>query len=515
MHESVDTAVVTTVNPPPGNSRRRPARSTAAKSAAAHDRDTPRDLTAESCVLGAIIGRNQALKDVADIISAKDFFLPENGKIYDAMLMLDERRDPIDPVTLKDELGPSGVADVGGVAYISRLTDGVPRSTNVAHYARIVKEQAELRQAIRSATEIAARAYDGDLAAVRAALQHAVELHEDVSAGLPEEALADAVVVVQQGRDIEAKGIQYLVDDIVPNYGMLGIPVGGPKVGKSTLKQALGGAVATGREFLGKATRQVRVLDIVPEDPPEYTAWMARNLDVPAGVMTFYRGPILFDRRGLAKIVTTVKQGGYGLVTASSWQALVRGLLRDENDNAGTARIVEDVKAAARETGVPWLVDAHSGKAEDQQDDADPLKAMRGASAAAGAADYLLSLRYADGTFGSRRKLSGKGRFVSFEPITIDFDPATSTYTVVGAAKSVAAETTWRLIVETGALRAEPQTAAEIAAAAGLVPPGDRVTNTHRRQVQQALHGRSSVGIEQQIRFGQKTTLYKLIGVMK
>ena len=43
----------------------------------------------------------------------------------------------------------------------------------------------------------------------------------------------------------------------------------------------------------------------------------------------------------------------------------MRGLIRDENDNAGAVRVVEDVKAAARASGVPWLIDAHSGKGED------------------------------------------------------------------------------------------------------------------------------------------------------
>ena len=46
--------------------------------------------------------------------------------------------------------------------------------------------------------------------------------------------------------------------------------------------------------------------------------------------------------------------GNYGLVLISSWQAIVRGLIRDENDNAGAVRVVEDVKAAARLTRIPW-----------------------------------------------------------------------------------------------------------------------------------------------------------------
>jgi hypothetical protein len=51
--------------------------------------------------------------------------------------------------------------------------------------------------------------------------------------------------------------------------------------------------------------------------------------------MTFYRKPILLDAKGLAQILPTVRQGSYGFMVISSWQAVVRGLIRDENDNVG------------------------------------------------------------------------------------------------------------------------------------------------------------------------------------
>ncbi len=77
---------------------------------------------------------------------------------------------------------------------------------------------------------------------------------------------------------------------------------------------------------------------------------------------------------------------------------------------------------------------------------------MRGASGAAGAADYTLSLRYAATPFGSQRRLSGKGRFISFAPFVLDFDAEHGSYTVVGTTKDATAESTWRLIRETGAI---------------------------------------------------------------
>jgi hypothetical protein len=329
--------------------------------------------------------------------------------------------------------------------------------------------------------------------------------------GFPCEDLEDAVDIAIRGREIATAGVPYLVDGVIPAYGMLGFLVAFAKVGKTTFGMALAAHVAMGRTFLDRTTTAARVLVFAAEDPPEYTAWMARHLLplVERGRMTFRCLPLRLGGVDLERVVATVQRERVGFVLIASWQAVVRGLIRDENDNAGAVCVVEEVKAAARKTGIPWLIDAHSGKGEDQDDDADPSKAMRGASSAAGAADYTLSLRYSNGTFGTHRRLSGKGRFVSFAPLSLDFDPSTSTYTVIGEAQEVAVATTWRLICETGALDAEPRSIAEIARLIGLVSADEGVTNTQRRQISAALRNRPEVAHEHGVRRGQKTSLYR------
>jgi hypothetical protein len=169
---------------------------------------------------------------------------------------------------------------------------------------------------------------------------------------------------------------------------------------------------------------------------------------------------------------------------------------------------MEAVKAAARATGIPWLIDAHSGKGEDQRDDADPTRALRGASGAAGAADFILSLRYADGPFSPRRRLNGKGRFVSVPPILMEFDAETGAYTALGDTKTATVETTWRLIVETGALTTTPQTVDMIAQTAGLVPAGKRCSGHTRRLVAQALFRRDGVDRSVKMRGARTITLF-------
>ena len=127
------------------------------------EKTLPHNLEAERCVLGAILIHNDAFNVAAELVDADDFFREAHRRVFDKMVDLNERQQAIDFVTLKDELTRSGDLDeVGGPAYISSLADGVPRSTNVEHYARIVKEKATLRNLIYSANKIAASAYSAE-----------------------------------------------------------------------------------------------------------------------------------------------------------------------------------------------------------------------------------------------------------------------------------------------------------------------------------------------------------------
>jgi replicative DNA helicase len=130
---------------------------------AASERTLPHNLDAERSVLGAILIDNDAFNVAASVIDARAFFRDAHRRVFDRMVQLAERSQPIDLVTLKEELERAGELDeVGGPAYIASLVDGVPRSTNVEYYARIVKEKATLRALIYSANKIVANAYEAD-----------------------------------------------------------------------------------------------------------------------------------------------------------------------------------------------------------------------------------------------------------------------------------------------------------------------------------------------------------------
>ena len=130
---------------------------------AAAERTLPHNLEAEKSVLGAILIHNEAFNHAAELIDSRDFFRDAHRRIFDKMVALSERSDAIDLVTLKDELQRSSeLEEVGGPAYIASLADGVPRSANVEHYARIVKEKATLRNLIHSANRILSTAYEAE-----------------------------------------------------------------------------------------------------------------------------------------------------------------------------------------------------------------------------------------------------------------------------------------------------------------------------------------------------------------
>ena len=119
------------------------------------ERPLPHNLEAERSILGAVLLDNHALNAAVERLRSEDFFLPQHRHIFERMVQLGEKQQAIDTITLMEDLSRSGELEAaGGVAYLSQLADGLPRVTNVDHYARIVKEKAILRSLIYSASAI-------------------------------------------------------------------------------------------------------------------------------------------------------------------------------------------------------------------------------------------------------------------------------------------------------------------------------------------------------------------------
>ena len=128
------------------------------------ERPLPHNLEAEKAVLGAVLIHSTQINLAVELgIASQDFYLHAHQQIFDKMVSLSERDEVIDLVTLKEELNRAGnLNEVGGPAYIASLVDGVPKSTNVEYYAKIVKEKAILRSLIGSANKILSTAYQAE-----------------------------------------------------------------------------------------------------------------------------------------------------------------------------------------------------------------------------------------------------------------------------------------------------------------------------------------------------------------
>jgi len=153
------------------------------------ERPLPHNLEAERSILGAVLLDNHALNAAVERLRTDDFFLPQHRHIFERMVQLAERQQAIDTITLMEDLARRGELEAaGGVPYLSQLADGLPRVTNVDHYARIVKEKAVLRNLIHSVSAIQEQALlagdDADVILDRAESQ-IFQLAEDrVKAGL-------------------------------------------------------------------------------------------------------------------------------------------------------------------------------------------------------------------------------------------------------------------------------------------------------------------------------------------
>ncbi|HEY6126987.1 MAG TPA: replicative DNA helicase [Candidatus Acidoferrum sp.] len=127
------------------------------------ERPLPQNLDAERSILGAILLDNHALNAAIENIKPEDFFLEQHRRVFNQMIALGESQQAIDLVTLTESLHRVGeLESSGGAPYLASLADGMPRVSNVEHYARIVREKALLRNLIHATHNIQQRALEGE-----------------------------------------------------------------------------------------------------------------------------------------------------------------------------------------------------------------------------------------------------------------------------------------------------------------------------------------------------------------
>jgi replicative DNA helicase len=121
----------------------------------------PQSSEAEESVLGAILIDGDAITEVSETLKASDFYKPANSKVYAAVLSLYELRQPIDILTVSEELERRGqIEEIGGRAALADLCDRTPTAVHAKQYAKIVERKAVLRGLISAAGRIASIGYE-------------------------------------------------------------------------------------------------------------------------------------------------------------------------------------------------------------------------------------------------------------------------------------------------------------------------------------------------------------------
>ena len=124
----------------------------------------PHSVESEQSILGSILLDKEAIITVTETIHPEDFYKEAHKIIYECMMKLNNKSEPIDLITLTEELKKQGhLEDVGGISYITSLSTIVPTTSNVKYYSDIVKEKSVLRKLIKVSNDILNLGYDSSI----------------------------------------------------------------------------------------------------------------------------------------------------------------------------------------------------------------------------------------------------------------------------------------------------------------------------------------------------------------
>lgn len=122
----------------------------------------PHSLEAEQSVLGAMILDKEAINTATETIRPEDFYKEANKEIFEAIITLSNKNEPVDLITLSEELKNRGnLENVGGISYLAELSSGVATTANAKYYCDIVEEKSILRRLIKSCDGIMDKSYEG------------------------------------------------------------------------------------------------------------------------------------------------------------------------------------------------------------------------------------------------------------------------------------------------------------------------------------------------------------------
>ncbi len=366
----------------------------------------PQNLEAEESVLGAMMLSPGAIGAVSEVLDASDFYRESHAKVYRAALALYAKGEPVDAITLVDELEERGeLEDVGGRVRIHELAALVPASANAGHYARIVREMATLRGLIRAggeiaqlgwerpgeATDLVDRAeqvvFDLSQARVTSEFSHIEELLKDSFERITAlyEAGADVTGTASGFRDLDR-----LTSGFQP--GNLIIVAARPSMGKSGLGLCMAANLAVRQEVpvalftleMSKAevtqrlmcseakveSQRLRTGKLGADDWPRLTAACDRLAKAPVYVDD--TGSItMMEIRSKARRLKS-REPALGLIVVDYLQLMTSGSTV-ENRVQEVSQISRSLKVLARDLDVPILAMSQLSRAVEQRHDKRPI----------------------------------------------------------------------------------------------------------------------------------------------
>jgi len=396
------------------------------------DAPLPNNLDAERSVLGAILLDNHALNVAIESLRPEDFFLEQHRRVFTQMIALGESQQAIDLVTLTEELHRKGDLEAsGGAPYLASLADGMPKVSNIEHYARIVKEKAMLRNLIHATHDIQQRAFEGE-DGVHVLLDSACETLSALRGARSKK--SDLVVyTAPQVIGLSEQATEYVVYPLAVR-GMLALVDGHAKLaGKTTLVMSGVRAELRNDIFLNRATKRVPVLLVSEENPR--TLRLALERAGLAEERDFHVVPLSsFFGRPWAQVVEQVERKCIEL--RIGWLIFdtfykVAGLRGDDENKAGAVdEAVTPIQSLAGRLDIAVTLTRHERKSGGEVGNSG-----RGSSALTGACDTVMLLRRLAGNrFPERRQLEVTGRV---EQTQLEIELQDGRYRIVESADTI------------------------------------------------------------------------------
>ncbi|MEY2463461.1 MAG: replicative helicase [Acidimicrobiaceae bacterium] len=179
----------------------------------------PHNLQAEESLLGAMLLSKDAIAAAVEVVNADDFYKPAHGHVFEAITSLYGGGEPVDPVTVAEELRRAGLLDaIGGPGLLVTLQSATPATTSASRYARIVEENALLRRLIWVAGEVAEKAY-----ALPDDVTKAVDEAESLVFGVAQRRVTDTTAPIGELLDLTLDRLEELYER---GESITGVPTG-------------------------------------------------------------------------------------------------------------------------------------------------------------------------------------------------------------------------------------------------------------------------------------------------